>query len=162
MPLNRNENNIFSSRNNINSEPVVNNGTYVEVADNDTPTPIQNLEIEIEAGMNIDKNNLVAIKDNLCYLATNFLSDNLLPIGILKADVLTGATATIILSGIINTDLTLIEYPDTPLYIRDDTPNYSQTLLTSASVSEDLIQKIGYAITTNSFLLKIENYIQII
>lgn len=162
MPLNRNLNNIISTRNLINEQQTNNPSLYVELSNNDTPTLIQNLEIEVEAGMNIDKNNLVAIKDNLCYLATNFLSDNLLPIGILKADVLTGATATIILSGIINTDLTLTEDPDTPLYIRDGTLNYSQTLLSSASVSEDLIQKIGYAVTTNSFLLKIENYIQII
>jgi hypothetical protein len=162
MPLNRLQNNVIATRNLINELQISNPSVYVEIADNDTPTIIQNTEIEVEAGMNLTAGWLVAIKDNLCYKATNLNADNLQPIGIVKSTVTTGNIATVILSGIINTSLTLTLYPDTPLYIRDDTINYNQTLLTSASVSEDLIQKIGYAITTNSFLLKIENYIQII
>ncbi len=162
MPLNRFENNIISTRNMINELQVSSNSEYVQLSNNDTPTIIQNTEIEVEAGMNLTAGWLVAIKDNLCYKATNLNADNLQPIGIVKSTVLDGATATVILSGIINTSLTLTLYPDSPLYIRAGSPNYSQTLLSSASLTEDLIQKIGYAITTNSFLLKIENYIQII
>ena len=162
MPLNRLQNNVIATRNLINELQISNPSVYVEIADNDTPTIIQNTEIEVEAGMNLTAGWLVAIKNGVVYKATNLNADNLQPIGIVKSTVLSGATATVILSGIINTSLTLTLYPDTPLYIRDDTINYNQTLLTSASLTEDLIQKIGYAITTNSFLLKIENYIQII
>ena len=162
MPLNRLENNVISTRNMINELQVSSNSVYTNISENDTPTIIQNSEIEVEAGMNLTAGWLVAIKDNLAYKATNFNTDNLQPIGIVKSTVLDGAIATIILSGIINTSLTLTTYPDTPIYIRSGSPNYSQTLLTSASGTEDIIQKIGYAITTNSFLLKIENYTQII
>jgi hypothetical protein len=162
MPLNRLLNNVISTRNLINEQQINNPSLYVELSNNDTPTIIQNTEIEVEAGMNLTAGLLVAIKDNLCYKATNLNADNLQPIGIVKSTVTTGATTTVILSGLINTSLTLTLNPDTPLYIRDGTLNYSQTLLSSASLTEDLIQKIGYAITTNSFLLKIENYIQII
>jgi hypothetical protein len=162
MPLNRLENNVISTRNLINELQVSSNSVYTNIAENDTPTIIQNSEIEVEAGMNLTAGWLVAIKDNLAYKATNFNSDNLQPIGVVKSTVLDGAIATIILSGIINTSLTLTTYPDTPIYIRSGSPNYSQTLLTTASGTEDLIQKIGYAITANSFLLKIENYTQII
>jgi hypothetical protein len=162
MPLNRFENNIISTRNMINELQVSSNSEYVQLSNNDTPTILQNTEIEVEAGMNLTAGWLVAIKDNLCYKATNLNADNLQPIGIVKSTVLDGATATVILSGIINTTLTLTTYPDSPIYIRSGNPNYSQTLLTSASGTEDLIQKIGYPITANSFLLKIENYTQII
>lgn len=162
MPFNRLENNVISTRNLINELQTSVPSVYVELSDNDTPTLIQNSEIEIEAGMNLTSGWLVAIKNNLVYKATNLLADNLLPIGIVKSTVLSGEIVTVILSGIINTSLTLTRYPDTPLYIRYDTLNYNQTLLTSATTDEDLIQKIGYAITTNSFLLKIENYTQII
>jgi hypothetical protein len=162
MPLNRLENNVISTRNLINELQVSSNSVYTNIAENDTPTIIQNSEIEVEAGMNLTAGWLVAIKDNLAYKATNFNSDNLQPIGVVKSTVLDGAIATIILSGIINTSLTLTTYPDSPIYIRSGNPNYSQTLLTSASGTEDLIQKIGYPITANSFLLKIENYTQII
>jgi hypothetical protein len=162
MPLNRYQNNIISTRNMINELQVSTNSVYTNIAENDTPTIIQNSEIEVEAGMNLTAGWLVAIKDNLAYKATNFNSDNLQPIGVVKSTVLDGAIATIILSGIINTSLTLTTYPDSPIYIRSGNPNYSQTLLTSASGTEDLIQKIGYTITANSFLLKIENYTQII
>ena len=162
MPLNRLENNVISTRNLINELQVSSNSVYTNIAENDTPTIIQNSEIEVEAGMNLTEGWLVAIKDNLAYKATNFNSDNLQPIGVVKSTVLDGAIATVILSGIINTSLTLTTYPDSPIYIRSGSPNYSQTLLTSASGTEDLIQKIGYAITANSFLLKIENYTQII
>jgi len=162
MPLNRYQNNIISTRNMINELQVSTNSVYTNIAENDTPTIIQNSEIEVEAGMNLTAGWLVAIKDNLSYKATNFNSDNLQPIGVVKSTVLDGAIATVILSGIINTSLTLTTYPDSPIYIRSGNPNYSQTLLTSASGTEDLIQKIGYAITANSFLLKIENYTQII
>jgi hypothetical protein len=162
MPLNRLENNVISTRNLINELQVSSNSVYTNIAENDTPTIIQNSEIEVEAGMNLTAGWLVAIKDNLCYKATNFNSDNLQPIGVVKSTVLDGAIATVILSGIINTSLTLTTYPDSPIYIRSGNPNYSQTLLTSASGTEDLIQKIGYPITANSFLLKIENYTQII
>ena len=162
MPLNRLENNVISTRNMINELQVSSNSVYTNISENDTPTIIQSSEIEVEAGMNLTAGWLVAIKDNLAYKATNFNSDNLQPIGIVKSTVLDGAIATVILTGIINTSLTLTTYPDSPIYIRSGSPNYSQTLLTSASGTEDLIQKIGYAITTNSFLLKIENYTQII
>ena len=162
MPLNRLENNVISTRNLINELQVSSNSVYTNIAENDTPTIIQNSEIEVEAGMNLTAGWLVAVKDNLAYKATNFNSDNLQPIGIVKSTVLDGAIATIILTGIINTSLTLTTYPDSPIYIRSGNPNYSQTLLTSASGTEDLIQKIGYPITANSFLLKIENYTQII
>jgi hypothetical protein len=162
MPLNRLENNVISTRNMINELQVSSNSVYTNIAENDTPTIIQNSEIEVEAGMNLTAGWLVAIKDNLAYKATNFNSDNLQPIGVVKSTVLDGAIATVILSGIINTSLTLTTYPDSPIYIRSGNPNYSQTLLTSASGTEDLIQKIGYTITANSFLLKIENYTQII
>mgnify|MGYP001002019872 CR=1 FL=1 len=162
MPLNRLENNVISTRNMINELQVSTNSVYTNIAENDTPTIIQNSEIEVEAGMNLTAGWLVAIKDNLAYKATNFNSDNLQPIGVVKSTVLDGAIATVILSGIINTSLTLTTYPDSPIYIRSGNPNYSQTLLTSASGTEDLIQKIGYPITANSFLLKIENYTQII
>jgi hypothetical protein len=162
MPLNRLENNVISTRNLINELQVSSNSVYTNIAENDTPTIIQNSEIEVEAGMNLTAGWLVAIKDNLAYKATNFNSDNLQPIGVVKSTVLDGAIATVILSGIINTSLTLTTYPDSPIYIRSGNPNYSQTLLTSASGTEDLIQKIGYTITANSFLLKIENYTQII
>jgi len=162
MPLNRFENNIISTRNMINEQQTNNPSLYVELSNNDTPTLIQNLEIEVEAGMNLTAGWLVAIKDGEAYKATNYNADNLQPVGIVKSTVLSGAIATVILTGIINTSLTLTLYPDTPLYIRSGNPNYSQTLLTTASGTEDLIQKIGYAITENSFLLKIENYIQII
>lgn len=162
MPLNRLENNVISTRNLINELQVSSNSVYTNIAENDTPTIIQNSEIEVEAGMNLTAGWLVAIKDNLAYKATNYNLDNLQPIGVVKSTVLDGAIATIILSGIINTSLTLTTYPDTPIYIRSGNPNYSQTLLTSASGTEDLIQKIGYPITANSFLLKIENYTQII
>jgi len=162
MPLNRLENNVISTRNMINELQVSTNSVYTNIAENDTPTIIQNSEIEVEAGMNLTEGWLVAIKDNLAYKATNFNSDNLQPIGVVKSTVLDGAIATVILSGIINTSLTLTTYPDSPIYIRSGSPNYSQTLLTSASGTEDLIQKIGYPITANSFLLKIENYTQII
>ena len=162
MPLNRLENNVISTRNLINELQVSSNSVYTNIAENDTPTIIQNSEIEVEAGMNLTAGWLVAIKDNLAYKATNYNSDNLQPIGIVKSTVLDGAIATIILTGIINTSLTLTTYPDSPIYIRAGNPNYSQTLLTTASGTEDLIQKIGYAITANSFLLKIENYTQII
>jgi len=162
MPLNRLENNVISTRNMINELQVSTNSVYTNIAENDTPTIIQNSEIEVEAGMNLTAGWLVAIKDNLAYKATNFNSDNLQPIGVVKSTVLDGAIATVILSGIINTSLTLTTYPDSPIYIRSGSPNYSQTLLTSASGTEDLIQKIGYPITANSFLLKIENYTQII
>jgi len=162
MPLNRYQNNIISTRNMINELQVSTNSVYTNIAENDTPTIIQNSEIEVEAGMNLTAGWLVAIKDNLAYKATNFNSDNLQPIGVVKSTVLDGAIATVILSGIINTSLTLTTYPDSPIYIRSGNPNYSQTLLTSASGTEDLIQKIGYPITANSFLLKIENYTQII
>lgn len=162
MPLNRLENNVISTRNLINELQVSSNSVYTNIAENDTPTIIQNSEIEVEAGMNLTAGWLVAVKDNLAYKATNFNSDNLQPIGVVKSTVLDGAIATIILTGIINTSLTLTTYPDTPIYIRSGNPNYSQTLLTTASGTEDLIQKIGYAITANSFLLKIENYTQII
>lgn len=162
MPLNRLENNVISTRNMINELQVSTNSVYTNIAENDTPTIIQNSEIEVEAGMNLTEGWLVAIKDNLAYKATNFNSDNLQPIGVVKSTVLDGAIATVILSGIINTSLTLTTYPDSPIYIRSGNPNYSQTLLTSASGTEDLIQKIGYTITANSFLLKIENYTQII
>ena len=162
MPLNRLENNVISTRNMINELQVTTNSVYTNIAENDTPTIIQNSEIEVEAGMNLTAGWLVAIKDNLAYKATNYNLDNLQPIGIVKSTVLDGAIATIILTGIINTSLTLTTYPDSPIYIRSGNPNYSQTLLTSASGTEDLIQKIGYAITANSFLLKIENYTQII
>ena len=162
MPLNRLENNVISTRNLINELQVSSNSVYTNIAENDTPTIIQNSEIEVEAGMNLTAGWLVAVKDNLAYKATNYNSDNLQPIGIVKSTVLDGAIATIILTGIINTSLTLTTYPDSPIYIRAGNPNYSQTLLTTASGTEDLIQKIGYAITANSFLLKIENYTQII
>ena len=162
MPLNRLENNVISTRNLINELQVSSNSVYTNIAENDTPTIIQNSEIEVEAGMNLTAGWLVAIKDNLAYKATNYNWDNLQPIGIVKSTVLDGAIATIILTGIINTSLTLTTYPDTPIYIRAGNPNYSQTLLTTASGTEDLIQKIGYPITANSFLLKIENYTQII
>lgn len=162
MPLNRLENNVISTRNLINELQVSSNSVYTNIAENDTPTIIQNSEIEVEAGMNLTAGWLVAVKDNLAYKATNYNSDNLQPIGIVKNTVLDGAIATIILTGIINTSLTLTTYPDSPIYIRSGNPNYSQTLLTSASGTEDLIQKIGYPITANSFLLKIENYTQII
>jgi hypothetical protein len=162
MPLNRLENNVISTRNMINELQVSSNSVYTNIAENDTPTIIQNSEIEVEAGMNLTAGWLVAIKDNLAYKATNFNSDNLQPIGVVKSTVLDGAIATVILSGIINTSLTLTTYPDSPIYIRSGNPNYSQTLLTTASGTEDLIQKIGYTITANSFLLKIENYTQII
>lgn len=162
MPLNRLENNVISTRNLINELQVSSNSVYTNIAENDTPTIIQNSEIEVEAGMNLTAGWLVAIKDNLAYKATNYNSDNLQPIGVVKSTVLDGAIATIILTGIINTSLTLTTYPDSPIYIRSGNPNYSQTLLTSASGTEDLIQKIGYPITANSFLLKIENYTQII
>jgi len=162
MPLNRLENNVISTRNMINELQVSTNSVYTNIAENDTPTIIQNSEIEVEAGMNLTEGWLVAIKDNLAYKATNFNSDNLQPIGVVKSTVLDGAIATIILSGIINTSLTLTTYPDSPIYIRSGNPNFSQTLLTTASGTEDLIQKIGYPITANSFLLKIENYTQII
>lgn len=162
MPLNRLENNVISTRNLINELQVSSNSIYTNIAENDTPTIIQNSEIEVEAGMNLTAGWLVAVKDNLAYKATNYNSDNLQPIGVVKSTVLDGAIATIILTGIINTSLTLTTYPDSPIYIRSGNPNYSQTLLTSASGTEDLIQKIGYAITANSFLLKIENYTQII
>jgi hypothetical protein len=162
MPLNRFENNIISTRNMINELQVSSNSEYVQLSNNDTPVIIQNSEIEVEAGMNLTAGWLVAIKDNLAYKATNFNSDNLQPIGVVKSTVLDGAIATVILSGIINTSLTLTTYPDSPIYIRSGNPNFSQTLLTSASGTEDLIQKIGYTITANSFLLKIENYTQII
>ena len=162
MPLNRLENNVISTRNLINELQVSSNSVYTNIAENDTPTIIQNSEIEVEAGMNLTAGWLVAIKDNLAYKATNYNLDNLQPIGIVKSTVLDGAIATVILTGIINTSLTLTTYPDTPIYIRSGNPNYSQTLLTSASGTEDLIQKIGYPITANSFLLKIENYTQII
>lgn len=162
MPLNRLENNVISTRNLINELQVSSNSVYTNIAENDTPTIIQNSEIEVEAGMNLTAGWLVAVKDNLAYKATNYNSDNLQPIGVVKSTVLDGAIATIILTGIINTSLTLTTYPDTPIYIRAGNPNYSQTLLTSASGTEDLIQKIGYPITANSFLLKIENYTQII
>jgi len=162
MPLNRYQNNIISTRNMINELQVSTNSVYTNIAENDTPTIIQNSEIEVKAGMNLTAGWLVAIKDNLCYKATNLNADNLQPIGIVKSTVLDGAIATVILSGIINTSLTLTTYPDSPIYIRSGNPNYSQTLLTSASGTEDLIQKIGYPITANSFLLKIENYTQII
>jgi len=162
MPLNRLENNVISTRNLINELQVSSNSVYTNIAENDTPTIIQNSEIEVEAGMNLTAGWLVAIKDNLAYKATNFNSDNLQPIGVVKSTVLDGAIATIILSGIINTSLTLTTYPDSPIYIRSGNPNFSQTLLTTASGTEDLIQKIGYPITANSFLLKIENYTQII
>lgn len=162
MPLNRLENNVISTRNMINELQVSTNSVYTNIAENDTPTIIQNSEIEVEAGMNLTAGWLVAIKDNLAYKATNFNSDNLQPIGVVKSTVLDGAIATVILSGIINTSLTLTTYPDSPIYIRSGNPNYSQTLLTSASGTEDLIQKIGYTISANSFLLKIENYTQII
>ena len=162
MPLNRYQNNIISTRNMINELQVSTNSVYTNIAENDTPTIIQNSEIEVEAGMNLTAGWLVAIKDNLAYKATNFNSDNLQPIGVVKSTVLDGAIATIILTGIINTSLTLTTYPDSPIYIRSGNPNYSQTLLTTASGTEDLIQKIGYTITANSFLLKIENYTQII
>jgi hypothetical protein len=162
MPLNRLENNVISTRNMINELQVSSNSVYTNIAENDTPTIIQNSEIEVEAGMNLTAGWLVAIKDNLAYKATNFNSDNLQPVGVVKSTVLDGAIATIILTGIINTSLTLTTYPDSPIYIRSGNPNYSQTLLTTASGTEDLIQKIGYAITANSFLLKIENYTQII
>ena len=162
MPLNRLENNVISTRNMINELQVSSNSVYTNISENDTPTIIQNSEIEVEAGMNLTAGWLVAIKDNLAYKATNFNSDNLQPIGVVKSTVLDGAIATIILTGIINTSLTLTTYPDSPIYIRSGNPNYSQTLLTTASGTEDLIQKIGYTITANSFLLKIENYTQII
>ena len=162
MPLNRLENNVISTRNLINELQVSSNSVYTNIAENDTPTIIQNSEIEVEAGMNLTAGWLVAVKDNLAYKATNYNSDNLQPVGIVKSTVLDGAIATIILTGIINTSLTLTTYPDSPIYIRSGNPNYSQTLLTSASGTEDLIQKIGYPITANSFLLKIENYTQII
>ena len=162
MPLNRLENNVISTRNMINELQVTTNSVYTNIAENDTPTIIQNSEIEVEAGMNLTAGWLVAVKDNLAYKATNYNLDNLQPVGIVKSTVLDGAIATIILTGIINTSLTLTTYPDSPIYIRSGNPNYSQTLLTSASGTEDLIQKIGYAITANSFLLKIENYTQII
>ena len=162
MPLNRLENNVISTRNMINELQVSSNSVYTNISENDTPTIIQNSEIEVEAGMNLTAGWLVAIKDNLAYKATNFNSDNLQPIGVVKSTVLDGAIATIILTGIINTSLTLTTYPDSPIYIRSGNPNYSQTLLTTASGTEDLIQKIGYPITANSFLLKIENYTQII
>ena len=162
MPLNRLENNVISTRNLINELQVSSNSVYTNIAENDTPTIIQNSEIEVEAGMNLTAGWLVAIKDNLAYKATNYNSDNLQPVGIVKSTVLDGAIATIILTGIINTSLTLTTYPDSPIYIRAGNPNYSQTLLTTASGTEDLIQKIGYPITANSFLLKIENYTQII
>ena len=162
MPLNRLENNVISTRNLINELQVSSNSVYTNIAENDTPTIIQNSEIEVEAGMNLTAGWLVAIKDNLAYKATNYNSDNLQPVGIVKSTVLDGAIATVILTGIINTSLTLTTYPDSPIYIRSGNPNYSQTLLTSASGTEDLIQKIGYPITANSFLLKIENYTQII
>lgn len=162
MPLNRLENNVISTRNLINELQVSSNSVYTNIAENDTPTIIQNSEIEVEAGMNLTAGWLVAVKDNLAYKASNYNSENLQPIGIVKSTVLDGAIATVILTGIINTSLTLTTYPDTPIYIRSGNPNYSQTLLTSASGTEDLIQKIGYPITANSFLLKIENYTQII
>jgi hypothetical protein len=162
MPLNRLQNNVIATRNMINEQQTNNPSLYVELSNNDTPTLIQNLEIEVEAAMNLTAGWLVAIKDGEAYKATNYNADNLQPVGIVKSTVLSGAIATVILSGIINTSLTLTLYPDTPLYIRSGNPNYSQTLLTTASGTEDLIQKIGYAITENSFLLKIENYIQII
>ena len=162
MPLNRLENNVISTRNMINELQVSSNSVYTNISENDTPTIIQNSEIEVEAGMNLTAGWLVAIKDNLAYKATNFNSDNLQPVGVVKSTVLDGAIATVILTGIINTSLTLTTYPDSPIYIRSGNPNYSQTLLTSASGTEDLIQKIGYPITANSFLLKIENYTQII
>jgi len=162
MGLNRNENNIFSDRNKIEDGNTINGSLYIETSTNNTPTIIQNSEIEVEAGMNLTAGWLVAIKDGEAYKATNYNADNLQPVGIVKSTVLSGAIATVILTGIINTSLTLTLYPDTPLYIRSGNPNYSQTLLTTASGTEDLIQKIGYAITENSFLLKIENYIQII
>ena len=107
MPLNRLENNVISTRNMINELQVSTNSVYTNIAENDTPTIIQNSEIEVEAGMNLTAGWLVAIKDNLAYKATNFNSDNLQPIGVVKSTVLDGAIATVILSGIINTSLTL-------------------------------------------------------
>jgi hypothetical protein len=156
------ENDKLSTRNIIDIEATQTFNEYYPELDNDSPIILQNSEIEVEAGMNLTAGWLVAIKDNLAYKATNFNSDNLQPIGVVKSTVLDGAIATVILSGIINTSLTLTTYPDSPIYIRSGSPNYSQTLLTSASGTEDLIQKIGYPITANSFLLKIENYTQII
>lgn len=164
MPLVRFDNDILAKRNIIDFEDTNTLVNYATITNEETPDQqsLQNSEIEVEAGTNLTAGWLVAIKDNLAYKATNFNSDNLQPVGVVKSTVLDGAIATIILSGIINTSLTLTTYPDSPIYIRSGNPNYSQTLLTSASGTEDLIQKIGYAITTNSFLLKIENYTQII
>jgi hypothetical protein len=164
MPLVRFDNDILAKRNIIDFEDTNTLVNYATITNEEAPDQqaIQNTEIEVEAGMNLTAGWLVAIKNGVVYKATNLNADNLQPIGIVKSTVLSGNIATVILSGIINTSLTLTLYPDTPLYIRDDTINYNQTLLTSASLTEDLIQKIGYAITTNSFLLKIENYIQII
>ena len=148
--------NVISTRNIIDIEETNSFSDYsglmlVENEENN------NNNIVLLAGENLTAGHLGTIKDNLIYKATNLLADNKAPFGVINATVLSGASATLVVQGIINTSVTLTV--NGKVYMRAGTPNLSPTILETISGTENLVIEIGKAITTNSFILDIKENI---